>query len=98
MLVRGADESLEQRVRLQRFRLELRMELATDKVRMIRQLHHLHVSSIRRGTGNPQAAGSQCLFVLSVELVAMAMTFADFRLAVNFVGQSVRFDLAGPGA
>ena len=90
VLVRGADERPEQRMRLQRLRLELGMELASDEVGMVRQLHHLDVSSVRRRSGNPQAARGQRFFVLAVEFVAVAMTLADFELAVDLVGQRVR--------
>src|SRR5580692_870595 len=48
MLVSGPYESLEQRMRLQRFRLELRMKLAPNEMRMVGKLHDLHISSIRR--------------------------------------------------
>src|SRR5580692_1694995 len=48
MLVRGSYKSLEQRMRLQRFRLELRMKLAPNEMRMVGKLHDLHISSIRR--------------------------------------------------
>ncbi len=48
MLVRCADERSEERMRLERFRFEFGMELASDEVRMVRQFDHLDVSSIGR--------------------------------------------------
>src|ERR1700730_12700102 len=44
--VRRADERPEQRMRLQRFRLELRMKLAAEIIRMVRNLADLHVRSV----------------------------------------------------
>src|SRR6202035_1851890 len=44
VLIRSRNERAEQRMRLERLRLELRMELAADEVRMIRQFHHLYIS------------------------------------------------------
>ena len=66
-------------MRLQRLRLELRMELAPDKVRMIRQLHHLHVSPVRRRSGNPQAGRNHRLFVFAIEFVTMPVPLADLQ-------------------
>src|SRR5713226_8180304 len=54
MLVRRRNERAEQRMRLQRLRLELGMELAADEMRMVRQLDHLNVSAVGRRTGNSQ--------------------------------------------
>src|ERR1700690_733103 len=85
MLIGRAHEGLEQRMRLQRLRLELGMELAADEVRVIRQFHHLHVSSVRSGARNSQSRRDQRLFVLAVELITMAMAFADFELAVDLM-------------
>ena len=90
MFVGRAHERLEQRMRLERLRLELGMELASDEVRMIGNFDHLDVSSVRRRAGNPQAGRGQRVFVFAIEFVAMAMALADFGLAVNLVGQSVR--------
>src|SRR5208282_6817934 len=52
MLVRRSDERAEQRMRLQRLRLKLGMKLAANKMRMVRQLYHLDISSIGRRTGD----------------------------------------------
>src|SRR4051794_1834308 len=48
ILVRCSHKCPKQRMRLERLRLELGMELATDKMRMIRQFHHLHISPVGR--------------------------------------------------
>src|SRR5262252_455696 len=46
IFIRRAHEGAEQRMRLERLRLEFRMELASDEVRMVRQLHHLDIGPI----------------------------------------------------
>src|SRR6476619_489240 len=83
-------------MRLERLRLELRMELAANKMRMIRQLHHLHVSSIRRRSGNAQARSRHGLFVLAIELIAMPVPLADFERAINLLRQGIGLNLAWP--
>src|SRR6266850_103658 len=55
MLVRCADKSAEQRMRFQRLRLELRMELAAQEVGMSGKLHNFDVSGIRSRPGDTQA-------------------------------------------
>ncbi len=63
---------------LQRLRFELRMELASEEERVIRNLHDLHIGRIRRGARQPQPAAGQQSFILAVELIAMPVPFADF--------------------
>src|SRR5882724_13674350 len=81
--IRGADEFLEQRMWLQRLRLEFGMELAADEVRVVGQFDHLHVGSVGRGPGNSHARGNQRLFIFAVEFVSVAMAFADLGLAID---------------
>src|SRR5882672_9306733 len=95
-LVRCRDERTEQRMRLQRLRLELRMELATDKMGMVRQFDHLDVSPVGRRTGNSQPRRHHRLFVFAIELIAMAVALADLQLAINLLRQRVGLDLTGP--
>src|SRR5271157_1600199 len=47
VLIRCAHERAEQRVRLQRLRFEFRMKLARNEIRMVGQLDHFHIRSIR---------------------------------------------------
>ena len=54
VLSRRSDERLEQRVRLHRLALEFRMELASEKPGMIRDLADLDVRIIGRLAGDPQ--------------------------------------------
>src|SRR5208282_2599992 len=85
-------------MRLERLRLELRMKLAPDEMRMIGQLDHLDVSPVRRRTRDFHTGGCHRLLILAIEFVTMAVPLANFGLAVNSEGESVRFNLARPGA
>src|SRR5579872_3281943 len=98
VFVRGSDKGLEQRMRLERLRLELRMELASDEVLMIGQFHHFYVSPIRSRPGNAQSRRDHRLFVLAIELIAVPMPLADFEDAVDSCCQGIRLDLASPGS
>src|SRR6202011_3037367 len=71
VLVSSTHKSLEQRMRFQRLRLELGMELAPNEMRMVGKLDHLHIGSIRSRAGNPQSARGQGFFILAVEFVTM---------------------------
>src|SRR4051812_26583482 len=82
VFVRRSYERREQRLRLQRLRLELRMELAPDEVRVVVELHDLHVRSIRCRSRDAQPRAGEHGFVLAVELVAMTMALADLSLTV----------------
>src|SRR5580698_315366 len=98
MLIRRAYECMKQRMRLERLRLEFRMELAADKMRMVGQLHHLHVSSIGGRTGDAQSRRRQRPFILAVEFITMPVALADFGRPINPVRQRVWLDLARPRA
>src|SRR4051812_19114600 len=64
------DEPGEQRVRLQRLRLELGMELHRDVIRMRRQLQHLDELAVERASDDFESLVGQRLLVEAVELVA----------------------------
>src|ERR1035441_10644997 len=85
-------------MRLQRLRLELRMELAPDEMRVIRKFHHLDVSAVGRSPGNSHPCRHHWLFVFTIEFVAMTVALADLELAVNLMCQRVGFNLASPCA
>src|SRR5215471_14733755 len=72
-LVRVArvDEAGKQRVRYERLRLELRVELHGDVPRMRRQLDHLDELAVERASDDLQAAFGQRLLEKTIELVAM---------------------------
>src|SRR5438270_5922598 len=57
--VRGRDEGTEQRVRLERLRLEFRMELAAEVIRMIFDLADLDIRVVGRLAGNLQPTARQ---------------------------------------
>ena len=98
ILVGGLDEGREQRMRLQRLRLEFGMELAAEEEWMVGNLDDLDVGSVGCGAGDAQAAGGKGLLVFAVELVAMAVALADLGFAVRLMGQRAGLELAGPGA
>src|SRR5438067_1994241 len=77
ILIAGLHKAAEERMRLQRFGLELGMELAAQEIRMIGNLHDLHVCTVRRGAGDAQPAAGEHRFILAVELIAMAMALAN---------------------
>src|SRR5258708_5080055 len=98
MFERSADESAEQRVRLQRLRLELRMELATQIPRMIRELADFDVYAVGSFPGQAQSVLGQDLFIVAIEFVTMTMTLTDLGLAVGLAGETVFCEQAGIGA
>src|SRR5271156_6117258 len=83
-------------MRLQRLRLEFRMELASDEKRMPRNLDDLHVSAVRSRTGNAQPGSHHRLFVLAIKFVTMPVPLADLRLPIHFVSQRSGLELAWP--
>src|SRR5689334_15812882 len=82
LLVRGADECLEERVRLHRLGLEFRMELAAQEPGVVRDFADLDIGVVRRLPGDPQAGGLQALLVFAIEFVAVAMPLVDLARAV----------------
>src|SRR6266446_322115 len=96
VFIRSAHERLEQRMRLQRLRLEFRMELASDKKRMTRNLYHLNVSAVGSRAGNAQPRRHHRLLILAIELVTMPVPLADLGLAIHSVCQRPRLDFARP--
>src|ERR1700686_1155688 len=85
-------------MRLERLRFELRMKLAADEMRMVRQFNHLHISAVRSRTGDAQARSSQRSLVFAIEFVTVPVAFADLSLPVNLMRQCPRLDLARPRA
>ena len=64
---------------------QFRMSLGCDEERMILQLDHLHDTSIRGQAGEGHAMLGQDRTIIVVNLVAMAVTFMDQFLAIQFV-------------
>src|SRR6516162_5973176 len=98
MLVRRLDERREQWMGLQSLRLELGMELASEKERMLGNLDNFNVGSIGRSARNAQASRRQRAFILAIKLIAMAMALADLGLSVGPVSERTALEAAGPGA
>src|SRR5690348_2011652 len=93
IFVSGANKSRKQRVSIQWLRVVFRMKLATDEPRMdvARQLDHLHELAVRRDAAEHQPIALQTLPKLRIDLVTMAMAFADFFCAtVNILDQRTR--------
>src|SRR5215469_10657038 len=97
MLVRRLDERREQRMGLERLRLELGMELAPEEERMLGNLDNLNVGSIGRSACNAQASRRQYAFILAIKLIAMAMALADLGLSVGLESERTALEAAGPG-
>src|SRR5437016_4853794 len=70
-------ERTEERMRLQRFRFEFGMELATQEIRMIGKFHDLDIRSVGSRAGDLQACAGQEGLILAIELIAVTMPFAD---------------------
>ena len=83
---------------LERLRFEFGVELATDEIGMIGQLNHFYIGAVGGRSRDAHSGRSQRSFVLTVELVAMTVTFADFEFAIHAVSKRVGFDFASPGA
>src|SRR3954451_3134899 len=96
LVVRGADERSKERVRLHRLGLELRVELAAEETGGAGDLADLDVGAVGGLAGEAESAGLQLLFVLPVELIAVAVALVDFAGAVGLVGEAVRLEAAGP--
>src|SRR5205085_7686523 len=76
--VRGPDERCKQRVRRERLRLVLGVELAAQKpgVRLARQFDHLDEAAVNRDAAERQARLLQLFAELRVELVAVSVALA----------------------
>src|SRR5581483_5246096 len=83
----GGDEAGEQRVRAERLRAELRMELHGEVPGMARELRDLDELAVGRPAGDAEAVLGQRPLVQAVELVAVAMTLVNERPPVNLVRQ-----------
>src|SRR5579862_4503341 len=94
VLIRGADERREQRVRARRLRLELGMELHGEIPRMPGQLGDLDELAVRRTARDAQAVLVERFLVQAVELVAVTMTLVNQRLAVDALRERSRRELA----
>ena len=83
-------------MRLQRLRLEFRVELAAKVIRMIRDLADLHISAVGRFAGNLQATSSEHILKFAIELKPMPMPFADCQRSISLLRETARLQHAGP--
>src|SRR5688572_365781 len=90
----GLHESGEQRVRLERLRLELGMELHRYIVRMVGQLDDLHELAVERSADDLEPLLGQRLLEQAVELVAVAVALGDDVAPVERVRPRTRFQPA----
>jgi hypothetical protein len=79
----GGDEARKQRMGLKRAGFELRMELHTDKPGVIGEFHGFGQKAVGRHAGEDEALRFQAGAVGGIDLVAVAVAFGDFGLAVN---------------
>src|SRR5207249_10822812 len=79
----GADELAEERRRACRARLELRMELARDEPRMVGQLDDLDETPLVDGARDDEPRLHEPRPEMVVDLVAVAVTLVEDRLAVR---------------
>src|SRR5665213_237907 len=85
-------------MRFQRLRLELRMELATEIVRMPRDLTDFDVRAVRRFARNLQPVRREDFLKFPIEFEAMAVAFTDLRRAIGLLRETSGFQHAGPRA
>src|SRR5882762_9941466 len=78
---RRADEGKEERMRGQRLGLEFGMELAAEEPGMLRRFDDLDVLAVGRAAGDAESGIGERLFVLAVELVAVAVALGNLRCA-----------------
>ena len=91
----GGDQPKEQRMRVVRAGVELRMGLRGEEVRMIRQLEHLDDAAVRRHAAQAHTGVRQRGAVVVVDLVAVAVALVDERLAIELKGAGIRVQTAG---
>src|SRR6267143_3142093 len=98
VLAGRTNEGCEERVRHQRLRLELRVELATQEPRMIRNFNDLDEVLVRRNTRNDQAVLGQNLLEPPIEFVAMPVALGNHRSVVDAVGERSLLEIGRVGA
>src|SRR6266851_2460610 len=86
----GAHKGGKERVRLERFRFELGMELHADKPRMIGEFDNFRQHSVRRHARKRQPRRLPTWPIADVDFIAMAMPLADSGSAVDLRNPAVR--------
>src|ERR1017187_512131 len=77
VLVRGGDETLEERMRLGRVAQKLRGKLARNKKRMVLEFNDFHELAVGRQAAENKAGFFKFIAVGVVEFVAVAVAFVD---------------------
>lgn len=91
----GMDEAGEERVWLERLRLELRMELHRDVPRMRWQFDDFNELAVERSPDDLQAMIGQRLFIQAIEFVPVSMAFVNDRLTVKLMRSGSGLQFAG---
>src|SRR5207302_4722604 len=95
LLERRLGESGEERVRLERLALELRVVLAADEVRVSLQLDHLDEPELLVDSARDQPLLLELRAIGIVDLVPVAMSLADLWPAVDLRRERTRLQRAG---
>lgn len=69
-------------MRLIRAGLEFRVELHADAEVVLRHFHGLDDPAVRRGAADDHACFCECLSVIVIELIAVAVAFIDMGNAI----------------
>ncbi len=85
-------------MRLEWLGFEFGMELAAQEPWMVGRFDDFNVIFVGSAAGDAEARAEQSFFVIAIEFVAMAVTLADFGLAVGFMCEGTWLQLAGPRA
>ena len=83
VLVADAHEFSKERMRVEGFRTEFRMELNGDEPGVVREFDDLDELAVRRFSGHEESVLCECLLIRPVELVAMPMPFVNDVTVVN---------------
>src|SRR5271170_3971074 len=98
VLIACSDEVAEERMRLEWLGFELGVELAAEEEWVRGDLYDFDVGRVGRGAGEAKSGAGEDGLVLAVELVTVAMTFADLCFAVGVGGEGVGLHDAVPGS
>src|SRR3546814_10424523 len=83
LLHRRFDETREQRMRIERLRLEFRMELHPDKPWMVRALNDFRQHAVGRHARKDEPALFELFAIRAVDLITMAVALADVVGAID---------------
>lgn len=95
---RRADKAGEQRMGFVGPGFQLRMGLGGDEPRVVRQFDHFHDPPVGGQAGEHHAVGGQCLAVVVVHLIAVAVALGDLLFPVEGIGLGMLVQHAGVGA